>query len=121
VVAPASSGSFTSGFTLTPTTADLRVELVGLAPDSRVELRLVDDGQVSIDVVASGAPVRFSDQQSGRIDVTVDGRADVRVELPRSLGSATVLIDGVVRATRRGATLEVTPATGGVTVVVGEG
>lgn len=119
--APEAAPGYQSGFTLTPTTAALRIELTGLAADSRVELRLVDDAQVSIDVSAADAPVRFSDPRAGRMDVTVNGRADVTVALPRSLANVTIAVDGVVRATKAAGTLDVRPEQNGVTVVANEG
>lgn len=117
----AAAPAYQSGFTVTPTTAALRIELTGLTADSRVELRLVDDTQVSIDVSSADAPVRFSDPRAGRIDVTVNGRADVVVAVPRSLANVTLAVDGVVRATKAGSGLDVTPSPNGVTVVANEG
>lgn len=119
--AAAPEAGFASGFTVVPSTAELRIELAGLAADSRVQVRLVDDAELSVDVLAADAPVRFGDQRAGRIDVTVTGRADVTITLPRSLRTATLVVDGVVRATKTGGRLDITPAEGGVTVTAANG
>lgn len=112
----ADAPAYGAGFTVAPGAAPLRIDLDGLAADSRVAIRLVDDARVSIDVTAAEAPVRFGDQRAGRIEVSVNGYAEVSIALPRSLTRATIAVDGVVRATRSDGGIEVTPATGGVTV-----
>lgn len=98
----------TSGISVMPRSATIRLELTGLGAGSRVTVRVTETDSVSLDVRSAGATVRFVEREDG-IEATLDGSAEVEIGLPRSLPRATVAVDGIVRATKDGSGLDVPP------------
>ncbi|MFQ5679369.1 MAG: zf-HC2 domain-containing protein [Gemmatimonadota bacterium] len=103
---PTAPASLSMGISVDPTAGRIRVLVERPAPGVLVRVRLVEQERAS--VWAAGATYRTG---PGRVEVVRPGPGDVRVELPRTLSSATVEVDGRTMLEKRGADLRLlTPA-----------
>lgn len=82
-----------AGISVAPIDGRVRVMLDGFAPESRVRLRVVDREEARVRVDGAHQAARFV-VGPGRLEVIGSDGGEVRVELPRSAGEATVEIDG---------------------------
>lgn len=78
-----------SGVAVEPYGGSVRISLRSPSPDAVVRVRVVDDARAT--VLASDARYRTG---PGRIEVLGAGPGDLRIEIPRSVASAIVEVDG---------------------------
>jgi hypothetical protein len=90
----------TTGVAVAPVDGRVRISLVEPPPGAVVRVRLVADGEAA--VWSAGARYRTG---AGWIEVLGPGRGELRIELPRSLRSARIEVNGRAVVLKEGATL----------------
>lgn len=107
-----------SGVTVLPDAGHIVVAVRGAAAGTTVEIGVVDTREASAFVRGDGEGVRFS-ARTGWIDVDATGRVvALEVRLPEGATSATLEVDGAVRARKIDAGVRVEPGRTDVSVRV---
>jgi anti-sigma factor RsiW len=105
---PASEPAASSvGVDAVPVNGRIRVSLVGMAAATQVRVRLVDRSVAWIEAAEIvGAAPQFV-RGSGRVEVVGGSARAVRIDLPRGVTHAEVVVDGRVRVRKEGELLRV--------------
>jgi hypothetical protein len=111
---------YESGTGFLPAGNNIAVDLAGLAAGSRVEIALADSDSVWVAVRSTEGPVRYN-PGGAAIRASVSGRADVTISLPRSIESASITVNGDMRAVKRGGRIEFPETESGDVIVVRSG
>ena len=91
--APSAGAEPSAGIAIVPAGGSVQVVLEGVNPALRVRVRLEDDELVDVRATGAASDAQFRTGPGG-ISVTGGGAGEIQVILPRSLGRATVLVDG---------------------------
>jgi hypothetical protein len=98
-----------SGVSVEPSEGALRIVLSQAAPDVEITARLVDSDRGSVLAFGAAAEARFS-AAAGTIEVIGVSGGELKVDIPRSVASATIVIDGRTYLTKDGEALRATGA-----------
>lgn len=96
----------TAGVSVLPAGDRVRIAFDHLAPETVVQVRLVDREEAAVEASGPAASARFK-TGPGRIEMVGGGAGDVRVEVPRSVGRASVESDGRLLLFKEGGSIRV--------------
>jgi Putative zinc-finger len=82
-----------SGVSIQPAAGRLRFLLSGATPELQVRVLLTDSPRGGVFAIGDGSSARFRTAQ-GTIEVFDAGGGEIRVEIPRSVQSASLVVDG---------------------------
>ncbi len=95
---------------IAPANGSVRVSVDATAGDGRVTVRFVDAARATVQTDSSAHAVTFRNA-AGRVDVLNLGTSDAEITMPRSLRTATVVINGRTVLVKDGSQLRVTGPT----------
>lgn len=90
-----------SGVSVAPADGAVRVIVTRASPELRVRAILTDSDRAWAIATGDAAGARF-ETAAGRIEIIGAGAGELRIELPRALGRATVEVDGVPYLSKEG-------------------